>query len=778
MNTIHTVDSWFPSYQEKQNHIYIFLTSLNLGGAEKIVSDQLWANHHQKYPHKITLIVLYEKEREHSIPPDVNIVRLKDNIKNGDLLFQQIAYENKPLVAHLINDKISNYLFQFNLKIHLVIHNDKRGWNNEDSLFSHPNIISLISVCNFVTQQLKEITEKPVITLRHNINHYKYQFDKNKRKEFRNKLKLNGNDILIGMTGRLVLQKNYFLALDIIATLSRIDPKYKLIILGGFIKPDTYLYFEMLKRITDLNIKNNVFLVGFQENAADWLNAFDLALNTSHYEGLSMATQEFMRNGLNVILSSVSGQPEILDTKKQLTYFNLPSELNKPESRKLHIDLLDENFSNEEKDNLVIYNKLIKDVTDLILNTDVKRFEFDKEYFENIDYAIYGSHNIWNSLNFISDLSESKEEKAAFITVNLHLGGAQRSLVNLACYLKDKGYDIPIIMTHQSNYTVFYEQLLKHKVDTFLCHKQNDIFVITNSLIEYIYKKNIKKLIVWNLDAKIKLLINKLLAHTVDIIDVSPGDYCLVEMDNNLKFQEAIYHNSDNYFSSIHQFVSKFDNSHLQQAYKKLLKKEIAIIPNGVPIYPEYIKEDFYQTNDIFKFVVVGRIAETKHIHTILESYKNLIKEHPNISIDFYGNVEDYSREYYEKLQKEYFDIMNSSYINMKGSIDEPMSIMKDYDAIIVIGVHQGSPNTVLEAAACKLPIIANDSGGTKEIINENTGILLNEEVDYLDLTNAMKRLINNYPEAIVKSENAFKLIETDFSMEKMANSYLKLLNE
>lgn len=777
MNTIHTVDSWFPSYQIKQQHLYIFLTSLNLGGAEKIVSDQLWANHHQKYPHKITLIVLYEKEREHSIPPDVNVIRLKDNIQNGDILFKQIAYENKPLVAHLINDKIANYLFQFNLKIHLVIHNDRRGWNNDDSLFSHPNIISLISVCKFVTKQLQEITDKPIITLRHNINHYKYEFNKDKRKTFRDKLKLNDSDILIGMTGRIVLQKNYFLALDIIAKLSRIDPKYKLIILGGFIKPDTYLYFEILKRITDLNIKNNVFLVGFQENAADWLNAFDLALNTSHYEGLSMATQEFMRNGLNVILSSVSGQPEILDKQHQLTYFDLPSELNYPESRKLHIDLQKESLSNEEKNDLTLYNKLIKNITNTIQNINVERFKFDKEYFENIDYAIYGSHNIWNSLNFISDLSESKSKKSAFITVNLHLGGAQRSLVNLACYLKDKGYDIPVIMTHQSNYTAFYEQLLNHKVDTFLCHKQNDIFAITNSLIEYIFQNNITKLIIWNLDAKIKLLINKLLSSTVDIIDVSPGDYCLVEMENNAQFQEAIYHYSNDYFSTINQFVSKFDNSHLEQAYKKQLKKEIAIIPNGVPIYPEYIKEDFYQANDIFKFVVVGRIAETKYIHTILESYKHLIKEHSNVSIDFYGNVEDYSREYYDKLQREHSDIINSSYIKMKGSINEPMSIMKNYDAIIVLGIHQGSPNTVLEAAACKLPIIANDSGGTKEIINKETGILLPEKIDDMILLNAMKDMIENYSSFINKSENAFKSIQSDFSMEKMAESYLKLIN-
>lgn len=775
MDNLKALQPWIPSYQGKNNHIYIFLTSLNLGGAEKIVSDQLWANHHQKNPNKVTLIVLYEKEKEHSIPPDVNVVRLYNNISNGDYLFKLIAYEKQPLVAHLINDKISNHLFSFGLKIHLVIHNDKRGWNNDTSLFSHDNIISLISVCDFVTKQLKEVTDKPIITLRHNINHYKYPFDETKRKTYRDKLNLKENDILIGMTGRIVLQKNYFLALDIIAQLSRKNKKYKLIILGGFIQPDTYLYFELLQRINDLNIKDQVFIVGFKDNAYDWINAFDLALNTSHFEGLSMATQEFMRNGLNVVLSNVSGQPEILNKLDQLHYFDLPTKLNTPETRKLYIDAKTNFLSLTEKQNLKQYKKLVTQVSNLILKQNCQRFVFDNDYYKYMDYAIYGSHNIWNTLNFIQEQPEITEEKAAFVTVNLNLGGAQRSLVNLACYLKENGHDIPVILTHQSNYLPFYQKLLESHVETYLCHKQNEIFTITNSLFQYVYENKITTLIFWNLDSKIKLLISKLLDKKIKIIDVSPGDYCLVEMDNNKEFQDAVYYNSQNYFSRLSKFVSKFDNSALKQDYKKHLTSDIAIIPNGVPIYPEYLKTE-YLTSHIFKFLVVGRIAETKYIHTILESYEELIKTNPNISIDFYGNVEDYSYDYYQQLQERFSSLFNHPLISFKGSIDEPMSVMKNYDCIIVLGIHQGSPNTVLEAAACKLPIIANDSGGTKEVINKNTGILLPEKIDSVIVTQAMNDVIKDYNLAMNRSLYAFELIENTFSMKKMADSYLTLI--
>lgn len=219
-NSVINQESWLPTFKQESDHIYILLTSLNLGGAEKIVSDQLWANYYQKSSHKVTLIVIYDKKKEHSIPPNVNIVRLNNKIENGEFLFKQIAYEGKPLVCHLINDKMANYLFDLQLNIHIVIHNDKKGWSNTEVVFNHPQVISLISICKYVTQQLQEVTDKPVFTVRHQISYKHFQFNEKLRQIYRHNNKISDTDIVIGMTGRICLQKNYFLALDVIAYLS------------------------------------------------------------------------------------------------------------------------------------------------------------------------------------------------------------------------------------------------------------------------------------------------------------------------------------------------------------------------------------------------------------------------------------------------------------------------------------------------------------------------------------------------------------------------------
>ena len=246
-------------------------------------------------------------------------------------------------------------------------------------------------------------------------------------------------------------------------------------------------------------------------------------------------------------------------------------------------------------------------------------------------------------------------------------------------------------------------------------------------------------------------------------------------MDNQIAFQEAIYFNKETYFENIKTFVSKFDNSHLDQDYKKHLKQDTVIIPNGVPVMPEYVKT-LSGVDGVFKFLVCGRITESKHIETILQAFRKLYEVNKNVCIDFYGSVEPYNISYYEKLCSDYSDLIKNEVVQFKGNIDYPRSIMKDYHSIIILGTHQGSPNMVLESASCKLPCITNDSGGTKEVINNETGILLPETPDAMLLHEAMYFTVYNYKTVSERAESAYQHIMDNFSMKLMLERYLNVI--
>lgn len=775
-------EAWIPSYFHQQEHIYILLTSLNLGGAEKIVSDQLWANHYSKSPKKVTLIVIYEKQKEHSLPPDVNVVRLNNNIKNGELLFRQIAYENKPLVCHLINDNIINYLFSLDLYIHLVIHNDKRGWVNSIEIFNHEQTISLIAVARHVKRQLREEGVKNTIhTFRHNIKTYKFSFNEGYRQQYRKELGFTDKDIVIGMTGRICQQKNYFLALDVIANLIQDNPNYKLVVLGGFEPIFRDLYIKLLSKINFLKLHKHVKLVGFKTDPEKWLNSFDVGLNTSYFEGLSMASQEFMRNGLPMVLSRVCGQPEISDIAKQLYFFDLPEILDTPETYRYHLHFDTTHESERVQEQFVVYQELIKNITYKIKKAvEVGRITYNDDEEKEISRLCYGSHNCWNLLNHIYPKYKSNEKtddiRPAFITSNLNAGGAQRSLVNLLLYCKKQSLDIPLVLINQSNQLQYFNELIENKIDYYLCHSSKDVFDICSNLFTYFYKNNINKVVFWNVDSKMKLLISKFFSSSISIIDVSPGDYILSEMEGEKTFQEAIYYTPKEYFNNLSYFVSKYNNTRKEQEYKNWLKNDTVFIPNGV-----YFEDaDLTEKKDlnVFKLLVCGRISPSKHLDTIFNVWRKFTNKYNDRSmvLDAYGSVEPIFMDYYHQLNQNFSDLFEKELVVWQGHHDNPKSIMKNYHAIAVLGTHQGSPNVVLESASCHLPTIANDSGGTREIINNETGYLLPEEINEEALFNALEELYLNYDNAWEKAQKCYHFTQENFSMDKMAQSYLELI--
>ena len=67
----------------------------------------------------------------------------------------------------------------------------------------------------------------------------------------------------------------------------------------------------VLDEMRRCGVRQRLAMPGFVPDAAACLPAFDLLLNTSLYEGTSMATLEALVNGVPVVASRVGGQGEL-----------------------------------------------------------------------------------------------------------------------------------------------------------------------------------------------------------------------------------------------------------------------------------------------------------------------------------------------------------------------------------------------------------------------------------------------------------------------------------
>jgi glycosyltransferase involved in cell wall biosynthesis len=138
---------------------------------------------------------------------------------------------------------------------------------------------------------------KPFKVLQNAIDLEKYKFNEQKRKEYRAQYNLK-DKIAIAHIATLTAVKNHVFILEVLKMLLIENQNYVLFLIG-----DGVLQNEIENKVKDLGLENNVIFMGSVQNVFELLNAMDLLVLPSLYEGLGIVAIEAQANGLMVLLS-------------------------------------------------------------------------------------------------------------------------------------------------------------------------------------------------------------------------------------------------------------------------------------------------------------------------------------------------------------------------------------------------------------------------------------------------------------------------------------------
>lgn len=120
----------------------------------------------------------------------------------------------------------------------------------------------------------------------------------------RKKLGIDNDDILIGNIGRFIYAKNHNFLIDLMSNLVRINPKFKCILVG-----DGDLRDIIEEKVKNLNLENNIYLLGIRDDVNNILKEIDIFILPSTYEGLGLVLLEAQASGVPC-LTSMAIQPE------------------------------------------------------------------------------------------------------------------------------------------------------------------------------------------------------------------------------------------------------------------------------------------------------------------------------------------------------------------------------------------------------------------------------------------------------------------------------------
>jgi glycosyltransferase involved in cell wall biosynthesis len=353
------------------------------------------------------------------------------------------------------------------------------------------------------------------------------------------------------------------------------------------------------------------------------------------------------------------------------------------------------------------------------------------------------------------------KNKTNVVTVinNLDMGGAQHVVYELINNINPEECKMVIICTDGRRKDSLLEQEMVaegHNIIFLRWHRYIKMFELY--LILQKLKPNIIHAHQSGILASFWCLINNV--HLVTTIHTSPQMTFLWWPERILFKLSLLFHL--NTIVAISQF-----NLYIIKSYWKLNNKYARYINNGINI-EQYTKKD----HEIFAFINVSRQDKNKNQVLILKALSILYKENTNIPMRLYliggGIMHEYLKEKAIELEIEHLVIFT-------GYILSPIDYLAISDVYISSSYREGLSLSVLEAMATKLPIIATDAGGVKELAKDN-GILI-ENNDAVGLYHAMKELRDNKSLRDIKSHKSFEMVQ-QFSSKRMADNYVKLYKE
>ncbi|MGY1488495.1 glycosyltransferase [Methylobacillus pratensis] len=180
----------------------------------------------------------------------------------------------------------------------------KRRYRRLQVQFLADNQWRFVGVSETVRQKLVSyhsgFTLKNTLTIQNAIDIDKVAAQQLDKKEARKLLGLPQNAIIVGALGRLVAVKGHRYLISAFAQIKDQFPSARLAIIGEG-KESAALH----SLISDLKIKNQVDMLGWQDNAAQYAKAFDIWTLPSLQEGLPLALMEGMAGRLPIIASDI-----------------------------------------------------------------------------------------------------------------------------------------------------------------------------------------------------------------------------------------------------------------------------------------------------------------------------------------------------------------------------------------------------------------------------------------------------------------------------------------
>ncbi len=184
----------------------------------------------------------------------------------------------------------------------------------------------------------------------------------------------------------------------------------------------------------------------------------------------------------------------------------------------------------------------------------------------------------------------------------------------------------------------------------------------------------------------------------------------------------------------------------------------------------EQVKKTIHYNYQNTYLLSVGRLVKDKGIVELVESFKTINKQHPNIKLLLVGNMEADLDPLPDHILKEIITNQNITHIAWTPFVEYFISVAN----VFVFPSHrEGFPNVLLQAGALGVPIVCSAIAGNIDIIEDNKTGLLFPPGNTEAIINKISFAINNKLTLLKMTELLQQNIKTYYNREQIWSSLL-----
>lgn len=214
--------------------------------------------------------------------------------------------------------------------------------------------------------------------------------------------------------------------------------------------------------------------------------------------------------------------------------------------------------------------------------------------------------------------------------------------------------------------------------------------------------------------------------------------------------------------------VSAYTVKELIKDFGKHIQPKTKVIYNGINIFE--IETRRTRSKEKPTFLVASHLRQSKGIQDLIEAVSKLpqvVKE--TIKIDIFGDG-----PYKEFLIKLVEELQVQNIFSFKGSKSNLKEIFCLYDYMLQPTHMECFSLSILESLAANVPVITTNVGGNEEAIKNNENGFVFEAKNIQQLTELLQEVYVGNKKI---TANTRKLIEDNFTIDKMVSKYLQILN-